>query len=152
MSRYEGTANSIIKLGYSHAYGWYWNVRWFCYHITYKERKMWEKMKNDEEIKPTLRINIIIVISFLQSFMWKFYGTIINNIVLTFPSSCKIYKIIQKKIDVIHYSSSSNNSKRILHDITLLGMLVLYAPCNFCTVYSQQDVNIFMLNTIRIHM
>ena len=149
MSRYEGTANSIIKLGYSHAYGWYWNVRWFCYHITYKERKMWEKMKNDEEIKPTLRINIIIVISFLQSFMWKFYDTIINNIVLTFPSSCKIYKIRKKKMDVIHYS---NNGKRISYDNTLLGMLVLYAPCNFCTVYSQQDVNIFMLNTIRIHM
>ena len=107
-------------------------------------------MKNDEEIKPTLRINIIIVISFLQSFMWKFYGTIINNIVLTFPSSCKIYKIRKKKIDIIHYSS--NNSERILYDISFLGMLVLYAPCNFYTVYSQQDVNIFMLNTIRIHM
>ena len=62
-------------------------------------------MKNDEEIKPTLRINIIIVISFLQSFMWKFYGTIINNIVLTFPSSCKIYKI-RKKIDDVHYSNN----------------------------------------------
>ena len=104
-------------------------------------------MKNDEEIKPTLRINIIIVISFLQSFMWKFYDTIINNIVLTFPSSCKIYKI-RKKIP----NHASNNCERTLNDITLLGMLVLYAPCNFCTVYSQQDVNIFMLNTIRIHM
>lgn len=149
MSRYEGTANSIIKLGYSHAYGWYWNVRWFCYHITYKERKMWEKMKNDEEIKPTLRINIIIVISFLQSFMWKFYDTIINNILLTFPSSCKIYKIYKKKNRCY---TLFELVKRILYDNTLLGMLVLYAPCNFCTVYSQQDVNIFMLNTIRIHM
>ena len=68
-----------------------------------KSAKCEKKMKNDEEIKPTLRINIIIVISFLQSFMWKFYDTIINNIVLTFPSSCKIYKIRKKKIDVIHY-------------------------------------------------
>ena len=72
-------------------------------------------MKNDEEIKPTLRINIIIVISFLQSFMWKFYDTIINNIVLTFPSSCKIYKIRK---------NTSSNGKRISYDNTLLGMLV----------------------------
>ena len=74
-------------------------------------------MKNDEEIKPTLRINIIIVISFLQSFMWKFYGTIINNIVLTFPSSCKIYKI-RKKIDDVHYSN--NKTKKMKHTFYII--------------------------------
>ena len=85
-------------------------------------------MKNDEEIKPTLRINIIIVISFLQSFMWKFYGTIINNIVLTFPSSCKIYKI-KKKIDVIHYSNQFIS--KLGHRIIVKGfhMILLYSAC-----------------------
>ena len=101
-------------------------------------------MKNDEEIKPTLRINIIIVISFLQSFMWKFYDTIINNIVLTFPSSCKIYKIRKKKIDVIHYSSSSNNRKRISYDNTLLGMLEYYMQHATFALYIHNKMSIYL--------